>query len=128
MNKAILDASALLALIKQEPGYKIVEELLGGIIMSSVNVSEVAAILLDSEMSIKECRTIIEPLVDTIVDFDAEQSFIAGDLKKHTKKLGLSLGDRACISLGAKLKLPVYTSDKIWSSLDMDLVDIKLIR
>ena len=85
MNKAILDASALLALIKQESGCQIVEELLGRVIMSSVNISEVASILLDSDMSIKECRTIIEPLVDTIVDFDTEQSLLAGDLKKHTK-------------------------------------------
>jgi len=128
MNKVILDASALLALIKQETGYKIVEELLGGIVMSSVNVSEVSAILLDSDMSIQECRNIIEPLVDTIIDFDLEQSLLTGYFKKHTKKLGLSLGDRSCISLGAKLKLPIYTSDKIWSSLDIDSVDIKLIR
>jgi PIN domain nuclease of toxin-antitoxin system len=47
MNNVILDASALIALIRNEPGAKIVEELLGNIIMSSVNISEVASILLD---------------------------------------------------------------------------------
>ena len=124
----ILDASALLALIKQERGYQTVEELLGDIVMSSVNVSEVAAILLDSDMSVQECQSVVEPLVDTIIDFDTEQSFLAGDLRKYTKKLGLSLGDRACIALGIQMKLPVYTADKIWNNLDIDSVDIRLIR
>lgn len=55
MNKVILDASALLALIKKEHGAEIIEPLLGNIVMSSVNVSEVAAILLDSDMSEVEC-------------------------------------------------------------------------
>ena len=50
INKVVLDASALLALIKNEPGSDIVEKLIGNIVMSSVNVSEVAAVLLDSEM------------------------------------------------------------------------------
>ena len=46
MSKVVLDASALLALIKNETGGDVVESLLGNIVMSSVNVSEVASILL----------------------------------------------------------------------------------
>ena len=54
MNKVVLDSSALLALIKNEEGSLVVEKLLGSIVMSSINVSEVASILLDSEMSVEQ--------------------------------------------------------------------------
>jgi PIN domain nuclease of toxin-antitoxin system len=128
MNKVILDASALLALIKNEPGADKVEPLLGLIVMSSVNVSETAAILLESEMSLKEAQECLLPFISMIVPFDEEQAFQAAELKKQTKRQGLSLGDRACIALGIKMQLPVYTADRIWQDLQLDVLEIKLIR
>jgi PIN domain nuclease of toxin-antitoxin system len=128
MGKSVLDASALLALIRNEPGAKIVEELLGKIIMSSVNVAEVAGILLDSDMSEQEAQEAIEPFVDSIVDFDLDHAIACASLKKTTKHLGLSLGDRACIALGIKLELPIYTADKIWQELKLEKTKIKVIR
>jgi|GEM_PF-6067016 len=85
MSKVVVDASALLALIKNESGAQVVEELLGNIIMSSVNVSEVASILLDSEMSTKEAEEVIEPFINSIVPFDFKQSIECASLKKITK-------------------------------------------
>jgi len=120
MSKVVVDASALLALIKNESGAKVVEELLGNIVMSSVNTSEVVSILLDSEMSPKEAEEVIEPFISSIVPFDFKQSIECAALKKGTKHLGLSLGDRACINLGIQLGLPVYTADKIWAKLKLD--------
>lgn len=128
MNKVVLDSSAMLALIKNEEGGALVEELLGGIVMSSVNVSEVAAILLDSEMNAEQVTKAIEPFIDVIIDFDFEYAIRCASLKKSTKHLGLSLGDRACISLGTKLGLPIYTADKIWIELKSSNIDIRLIR
>ncbi len=128
MNKVILDASALLALIKNESGADKVEPLLGLIVMSSVNVSETTAILLESEMSLKEAQDCLLPLISVMMPFDEEQAFQAAELKKKTKKQGLSLGDRACIALGIKMQLPVYTADRIWQELQLDTFEIKLIR
>jgi len=128
MSKVVLDASCLLALIKNERGAEIVEQLLGNIIMSSINVSEVATVLLDSEMTEEECKSSIEPFIDSIIPFCENQAFVAASLKKHTKKLGLSLGDRACIALGIKTGFKVYTADKIWKNLEIKNVDIRLIR
>jgi ribonuclease VapC len=127
MSKVVVDASALLALIKNESGAQVVEGLLGNVIMSSVNISEVASILLDSEMSIEEANEVIEPFVSSIIPFDFKQSIECAALKKITKHLGLSLGDRACINLGIQLGLPVYTADKIWAELKLDC-KIILIR
>ena len=128
MSKVVLDASALLALIKNESGAKLIEGLLGNIIMSSVNVTEVAGILLDSDMSIEEAQEAIEPFIDSIVSFDFEHSMACAALKKATKHLGLSLGDRACIALGIKLRLPIYSADKIWQELKLENAEIRLIR
>jgi ribonuclease VapC len=128
MNKIVLDASALLALVKNEPGSDKVESLLGRIVMSSVNVSETAAILLQSDMSVQEVQDCLLPLISEIVPFGEEQAFETAKLRKQTKSQGLSLGDRACIALGLKLKLAVYTADKIWQDLKLDGLEISLIR
>jgi ribonuclease VapC len=87
MSKVILDSSALLALIKNEEGSSVVEELLGNIVMSSINVSEVASILLDSEMSVEQVSKAIEPFIDSIIAFDFEYSLLCAALKKSTKNL-----------------------------------------
>jgi len=127
-NNIILDSSAFFALLKNEPGAEIVESLLGNITMSSINISEVATILLDSEMTLQECQDTILPFISTIIPYDEELAFLAADLRKKTKAYGLSLGDRACITLGQKMKLPIYTADKIWKQLQLENADIKLIR
>lgn len=120
MNKIILDASALLALIKNESGADIVEALIGRIIMSSANVSEVAAFLLRKDISLEECKEYIEPFVETIVPFDLKHAYNAAALQKQTANKGLSLGDRACLALGIQTGYPVYTADKVWLELDLD--------
>lgn len=128
MNKYILDASSLLALIKNEPGSQMVEELLGHIIMSSINVSEVAATLMQSTMTFEESQECILPLISSLIPFDEPQAFQTAALKKQTKSWGLSLGDRACIALGMTKQLPIYTADRIWKELKIEGVDIRLIR
>ncbi len=128
MNKVILDASALLALIKNESGADKVEKLLGSMIMSCVNVSEVATILFKNDMSTEDFRESILPLISTILPFDEKQALITASLQKKTKSKGLSLGDRACIALGIHLQVPIYTADKIWTGLELDQADIRLIR
>jgi ribonuclease VapC len=130
MSKVIVDASALLALINNEKGADKVEALLGNIIMSSVNITEVASKiydLLDSEDE-EQCKLAIEPFVDSIIEFDKAQCYIAALLKNKTKHIGLSLGDRACIATGLQLGLPVYTADKAWSKLEIPELKIHLIR
>ena len=128
MNKEILDSSALIALIKNEKGAEIVEPLLGKIVMSAINISEVAGILIDIGMSHEECKNTIEPFVNLIVPLGTEQAYNIAFLKKLTKNKGLSIGDRACIALGLEMGLPIYTADKIWDYLNIKNANIILIR
>ncbi len=62
-----------------------------------------------------------------IKPFGEEHARIAGDLVTQTRPLGLSLGDRACLALGMALKAPVYTADKTWKKLKLN-VRIHVVR
>jgi PIN domain nuclease of toxin-antitoxin system len=118
MSDVILDASAFLALVNQEQGHEVVAEVISHAVMSSVNACEVIGELSSKlEIATDDCIKIINSLI-RVVDFTYSQSIVAGGLKNETSHLGLSLGDRACLSLGMDLKLPVYTADRIWSKVN----------
>ncbi len=119
MTKAVvLDASALLALLNKEPGAVVVEEILSHSIMSAVNVAEVMAELyVKLNLPIEHAQGIVITLVNKIVPFDLKLAAEAAKLRKETKSLGLSLGDRACLALSKELHLPIYTADKVWGKL-----------
>lgn len=117
MNAVILDASALLAFIRQETGASEVEKYAPAFIMSAVNVAEASAVLQRGGMTAAQAKDSILSLVPDIQDFTLEQGFKTADLEQTTKHLGLSFGDRACLALGQSLKLPVLTSDTAWKQL-----------
>lgn len=125
--KIIFDASALLALINQEHGAEVVEKHLPHAIMSSVNVAEAAAILKQIGMPIEEFKILINSLIPQIIPFSLEQAYLSAILQEQTKSFGLSLGDRACLSLGEMEQAVVLTADKIWLKLNLP-IKIELIR
>ncbi len=128
MAHAILDASALLALLKAEIGSEqVIQVITEGAAMSAVNFSEVIAKLNDGGMPEEAIHETLDLLELTIVDFDAESSYRTGLLRSQTKGAGLSLGDRACLALAQRLKLPAFTTDRAWKDILAD-VTIKVLR
>ena len=127
-NRVILDASALLALIQEETGAEIIKPLLKFSVMSAVNVTETLSVLQRTNISPEEGLTLITDIVPTIVPFDLEQAEQVAKLHPLVQPQGLSLADRACIALGIKLQIPIYTADRIWDELKLDNIDIRLIR
>lgn len=130
MNRIVLDSSALLAILHQEPGAEIFAErfdLLENAAMSAVNVAEVYGKLLVRGIGSEVAWETVTGPVPEIVDFDKEQSKIAGSLLPQTRSLGLSLGGRACLALGIALKAPVYTADRAWRNLKLK-VSVHVIR
>ena len=61
------------------------------------------------------------------MDFTLAQAQVAGTLRAGTRQAGLSLGSRACLALALTLDLPVYTTDRAWRDLPLD-VEVRLIR
>lgn len=115
---AVLDASALLAVLLGEPGAERVEPHLPGAVMSAVNLSEVAGKLLEKGAPLEAVKAAIAAVGLEVIAFDEEQAMAAADLRVRTRALGLSLGDRACIALGEVRGASVVTCDRVWSELE----------
>src|SRR5271169_2654004 len=128
MNRIVLDASAILAVINAEPGAeKLTPDLLARAVASTVNLSEVQTKLVSRGWPSDEAWEDATSPVREILSFDEEQARIAGDLVTQTRHLGLSLGDRACLALALALKAPVYTSEKAWMKVKAN-VRVHVIR
>ncbi len=127
MSRVVLDASALLALLNAEPGSRTVEKNLSGAAVNAVNLSEVVAKLSDRGMPEKAIETALEALGLNVYTFDKAMAYSAGMIRRVTRSLGLSLGDRACLALGLRLSAPVLTTDQNWKPVKIG-VKIRVIR
>ncbi len=123
----VLDASALIALLNQEPGAEKVNAALKNSCMSAVNLAEVVSKLAEKGVTESDIQEILDALSLCVVPFDADQARISGLLRVQTKPFGLSLGDRSCLSLARHNRLTVLTADQVWSRLRLNL-DIQVIR
>jgi ribonuclease VapC len=128
VSRGVLDASCLLALLNHEPGAHIVAEAIGGgAPVSAVNFSEVVAKLAERGVAESVIRNSLETLGLEVVAFDSDLAYVAGLLRPHTRKAGLSFGDRACLALARRRGTEVLTADRTWSDLGLD-VAVRLIR
>jgi ribonuclease VapC len=125
--EAVIDASALLALLNAEPGADIVSEALPGGVISAVNLSEVVAKLCEVGIPEEAIHQALQPLGLEIVPFNEEQAYQAGLLRTVTHDMGISLGDRACLSLAIMLGVVALTADRAWAELSIG-AKIKMIR
>lgn len=117
----VLDASALLAYLQDELGGEIIEEVLAEAIISSVNWAEVVQKSVAAGVVIDGMREDLAALGLEIVPFTSEDGEMAGRLWLQTKQVGLSLADRACLSLGLKLNIRILTCDRIWITIGLAL-------
>ena len=128
MADYVLDASALLVLLKGETGSeRVIEALMDGAAISAVNFSEVVAKLREGGMLEEAIHESLDSLELDIVEFDTEFAYQAGLLCPLTKSAGLSLGDRACLALAQNLNLPALTADRAWDGLSLG-IRIQVIR
>jgi ribonuclease VapC len=126
---AVLDASALIALMLREPGAEKVETILNDSAVSAVNLAEVVGFLARNGAAAPVIRQMIDAVESEVVPFDAELAFAAGLLVPATRAAGLSLGDRACLALARRLGVKALTSDTAWPRIAAAVrVEIELIR
>lgn len=129
----VLDASALLAYLADEPGADHVQAALGhGCTIHHVNWADVLSKRAergDEPRQLQE-RLTSRGLIGQLLQIDAGQPDDAvqvAELHVNTRHAGLSLGDRYCLALGRRLSAPVLTTDRAWSDLDVG-VQVRLIR
>jgi ribonuclease VapC len=127
MPSAVLDASVLLAHISGERGSEGVPQLADDAFLSTVNLAEVFTKLLERNVAAAEADSMIYRYGFDVVPFDEGLARRTGLLRPTTKALGLSLGDRACLALAQREALPVLTTDRNWTKLNIG-IEIKVIR
>jgi ribonuclease VapC len=130
---AVLDASALLAYLRDESGAEVVADAVAtGAAISTVNLGEVLSRIADrggdparvsrqmTDRGLLDGAIAVEP-------FTTADAVEVARLRPPTRDLGLSLGDRACLALAKRLDTPVLTADSAWSKLDPRL-EVRQIR
>lgn len=125
--KAVLDASALLAYVQNERGAEVVDSVLSEAAISAVNWSEVIQKSIGNDVAVGGMLEDLIALGLAVLPFSAEDAETAARLSVHTKRYGLSLGDRACLGLGLKLGVPVMTTDRAWTKVELPLI-VRLVR
>jgi len=123
----VLDASALLAYLFREAGSAVVSGTITDSCMSTVNLSEVIARFVKDGYDTREVFERLSASGIEMVPFRAEDAALAASLIPYTRRYGLSFAERACLALGLSRKARIYTLDRVWQNLDLD-VSVQLVR
>jgi PIN domain nuclease of toxin-antitoxin system len=121
----VLGASAILAWLQEEPGADVVDPLLTDGVVSAVNWSEVLQKTGQCGGDAGETAELLLALGVSVVDStqsDAERAALLwerGDV--------LSLADRFCLVLGARLSTSVVTAENAWTDRDYG-AEVQVIR
>lgn len=116
MTRTVLDASALVALLLDEPGNARVWEPVrsGEALMCAANWAEVVGILGRVGLSARDVRKMLDELQIEVAPLDQALALAAGMMEAQTRPLGLSLGDRCCLALAERERATVLTADRAW--------------
>ncbi|WP_375400456.1 PIN domain-containing protein [uncultured Amnibacterium sp.] len=110
----VFDASALLAFLREEPGSDVVEHnLTSGGRVGAANWSEVAQKVATEPTAWPIARDVLlsfDLVVEPVTRADAEAAAALWPAASH-----LSLADRLCLALGARLDAEVLTADRAWA-------------
>lgn len=125
----VLDASAVLAVLFDEPGAEVVaDHIAAGAAMSTVNLAEVATVLVRHG---RDATAVLGPLRAQVevVAFPGPDAIAVAELHPLVSSGGLSLGDRACLALAQRRGGPAVTAEHLWADLEPHLdITIDTVR
>jgi ribonuclease VapC len=114
-RRHLLDASALLALLLNEPGADQVESVLDDSEIHSVNLAEVVRKLVLKGIEPAEAASLLGDIdLDVIEAFSTEQAGTAGNVLAVNKSIGLSLGDAVCLVMAFSCGTRAVTAERSW--------------
>jgi ribonuclease VapC len=125
---AVLDASAVLALVRGEPGGDKVRPHIGRAVISAVNLHEVIKELLERGLNEVVIRDLLGELRLDVRAHDSDAAYAAAALHAETRQYGRGLGDRACLALARTLGVPALTTDGEWRKVKVRGLKIEHLR
>lgn len=124
---AVLHSSAVVALLRQEPGHQVVADHLTDAVISTVNWAEIVQKVIARGWPMSAV-TGLRSLGVQVLPFTAADAERSAELWGVTRSAGLSLGDRACLAVAAGIPYgTAVTADRVWADLDVG-VPVQLIR
>ena len=128
-GRTVLDASAIMAYLLDEPGSSHVEAAIGsGAIISAVNWAEVLSVYaqaVDLHKALESGGLLGEHVL--LAPLEPQEAPLIASLRPLTRARGLSLADRTCLALAIRLDRPVLTADRSWAELRIG-VQVRLLR
>jgi PIN domain nuclease of toxin-antitoxin system len=128
MASIVFDASAILALLRDEPGADVVAQYIGDGLISAVNFQEVVKALLRREVPIDAALAMLDALHLDVRPHGRDDAIAAATLASATKEFGSGLDDRTCMALAIAEGLPVLTADQEWAKIIIPGLKLVLAR
>ncbi|MFN2490839.1 MAG: PIN domain-containing protein [Actinomycetota bacterium] len=122
----VLDSSAVLAWLQQEPGGDPVRDLLEEGVVSAANWAEILQKSRQHGADPREVGLMLRSLGLEVIDVTREDGELAAAIWE--KGTPLSLGDRLCLALGMRLQLPVVTLDALSKPSSTSGVEVEVLR
>ena len=126
MAEVVLDASAILALLRSEAGSEQVDAVIADSLVSVINEAEVIGKLIWRGQSPEQAVEVVRTLPYQLVDLDKGLCRRAGSWWGVTRPQGLSIADRCCLALAEREGLPALTTDSSWAKITLN-VEVRLI-
>lgn len=110
----MLDSSAVIALLRREPGWENVEGVIEQSVISAVNLAETMTKLIRQGGEPRLVERWLQSLGLEVIPWDEELAWASRDLCALAWTQGISFADRACLTLARHRDLTAITGDAAW--------------
>lgn len=118
----LIDASAILAMLRDESGGDRLAQYLDDGLIAQINRIEVVQFFVKLERSFDEAEGVMAALALNKVVLNEAMEARAAQMVPFTKQFGLGIGDRICLATASVLEVPVVTADRDWNKVKWPLL------